>query len=66
VAFVPGSAFHPRGGGANTCRLNFSYCTPEVIEEGIRRLGEVLWRQLRAGQRGFSEEEEEAGCLTPT
>lgn len=26
-------------------RLNFSYCTPERIEEGVRRLGEVLaWR----------------------
>ena len=29
-----------RGGGADTLRLNFSYCTPQKIEEGIRRLGE--------------------------
>jgi 2-aminoadipate transaminase len=42
VAFVPGGAFHARGGGANTFRLNFSYSPPEVIEEGIRRLGQVL------------------------
>lgn len=46
VAFVPGSAFHPRGGGGNTFRLNFSYCSPEVIEEGIGRLGAVLRRHL--------------------
>jgi 2-aminoadipate transaminase len=46
VAFVPGSAFHPQGGGAHTFRLNFSYCTPETIDEGIRRLGAVLRREL--------------------
>ena len=46
VAFVPGHSFHPLGGGANTLRLNFSYCPPEVIEEGIRRLGRVLARRL--------------------
>jgi 2-aminoadipate transaminase len=46
VAFVPGAAFHPRGGGAHTFRLNFSYCTPDVIVEGIRRLGAVLTRHL--------------------
>lgn len=42
VAFVPGNSFHPAGGGERTMRLNFSYCTPEVIEEGIRRLGLVI------------------------
>ena len=42
VAFVPGGAFHPNGGGKNTMRLNFSYCKPEVINEGIKRLGDVL------------------------
>jgi 2-aminoadipate transaminase len=46
VAFVPGQAFHPCGGGERTMRLNFSYCTPEVIEEGIRRLGMVIARKL--------------------
>jgi 2-aminoadipate transaminase len=50
VAFVPGAAFHPRGGGRHTFRLNFSYCTPEVIDEGIRRLGGVLCRHLVAGR----------------
>lgn len=42
VAFVPGSSFFPRGGGERTCRLNFSYATPDVIEEGIRRLARVI------------------------
>lgn len=42
VAFVPGAAFHPRGGGANTMRLNFSYSAPELIREGIARLGTTL------------------------
>ena len=46
VAFVPGAAFHPNGGGRNTMRLNFSYSRPEVIEEGIRRLGSVVARHL--------------------
>ena len=42
VAFVPGGSFHPRGGGQNTMRLNFSNATPEMITEGIRRLGVLL------------------------
>ena len=42
VAFVPGSAFFPNGGGANTMRLNFSNASPERIVEGITRLGAVL------------------------
>jgi 2-aminoadipate transaminase len=42
VAFVPGAPFHPTGGGRESMRLNFSYATPKIIEEGIRRLGRVL------------------------
>ena len=52
VAFVPGNAFHPTGGGGRTMRLNFSYATPEVIEEGIRRLGLVIAGQI-AGKMGI-------------
>jgi len=48
VAFVPGASFFPREGGARTFRLNFSYCPPDVIEEGIRRLGRVLERHVHA------------------
>jgi 2-aminoadipate transaminase len=46
VAFVPGASFFPRGGGERTCRLNFSYCGPDTIDEGIRRLGAVIKRKL--------------------
>ncbi len=46
VAFVPGAAFHPTGGGENTMRLNFSFCNPETIREGVTRLGYVLKEEL--------------------
>lgn len=49
VAFVPGAAFHPRGGGHNTMRLNFSYSSPDTIREGIARLGGVLKEMIREG-----------------
>jgi 2-aminoadipate transaminase len=47
VAFVPGEAFHPRGGGKNTMRLNFSYSSPDTIREGITRLGITLKEAIR-------------------
>ncbi len=46
VAFVPGFAFHADGRGQNTMRLNFSYAQPEMIREGIRRLGKVIEKRL--------------------
>ena len=46
VAFVPGPAFYPDGRGRNCMRLSFSDVTPEVIEEGIRRLGQALVREF--------------------
>jgi 2-aminoadipate transaminase len=46
VAFVPGASFCPRGGGEHTCRLNFSYCGPDAIDEGIRRLSLVVKKSL--------------------
>lgn len=48
VAFVPGSAFHPLGGGKNTMRLNFSNASEAMIEEGIARLGQVILRHVEA------------------
>ena len=45
VAFVPGAAFYPCGGGERTMRLNFSYAAPDVIEEGIKRLAKVIGRR---------------------
>lgn len=47
VAFVPGAAFHPNGGGQNTMRINFSYSAPEIIREGITRLGTTLKEFVR-------------------
>lgn len=47
VAFVPGAAFHPNGGSANTMRLNFSFSSPDVIREGITRLGTTLKESLK-------------------
>lgn len=42
VAFVPGHAFHPNGGGTNTMRLNFSNARPELIRIGIQRLAQSI------------------------
>jgi 2-aminoadipate transaminase len=42
VAFVPGDAFFPTTHKMNYFRLNFSYNDDDVIEEGIRRLGNAL------------------------
>jgi len=42
VAYVPGASFFANGGGENTMRLNFSNAKPEMIEEGIARLGKVI------------------------
>ena len=49
VAFVPGESFFPDGTGQNTARLNFSYSSPDVIEEGVRRLGGVLKAMMKGG-----------------
>jgi 2-aminoadipate transaminase len=47
VAYVPGVNFYPnRDGGHNAMRLNFSYCAPDVIVEGIHRLGTALKQVL--------------------
>jgi 2-aminoadipate transaminase len=51
VAFVPGAAFHPNGGGKNTMRLNFSFASPDVIREGITRLGVTLKEALKNGNQ---------------
>ncbi len=53
VAYVPGESFHPNGGGFNTMRLNFSYSTPEKINEGIGRLGKMLKEELCRNEKIF-------------
>jgi 2-aminoadipate transaminase len=48
VAFVPGGPFHPRGGGENTLRMNFSNATDEQIEAGMKRLADVIRAEMGA------------------
>ncbi len=48
VAYVSGAPFHPNGGGENTMRLNFTHAGPEVVRDGIARLGKALTRSLEA------------------
>lgn len=47
VAYVPGVAFYPDGQGKSSMRLNFSNATPEKINEGITKLGEVIASRLK-------------------
>ena len=46
VAFVPGTSFFACEPKQNFMRLNFSNQQPEMIEEGIKRIGSVLRRRL--------------------
>lgn len=47
VAFVPGVAFYPDDEeGRNCMRLNFSNANPEMIQEGIKRLGQAMLRMF--------------------
>jgi 2-aminoadipate transaminase len=51
VAFVPGAPFYANGGGENTIRMSYASVPPDLIREGIRRLGNVLKEQLAACAR---------------
>jgi 2-aminoadipate transaminase len=46
VAFVPGDSFFPCEGGESTMRLNFSNAKPEMIREGVERLGAAIHEML--------------------
>lgn len=46
VTFVPGNGFYPDDRGRNCMRLAFCYAEPDQIEEGIKRLAEVLEDRL--------------------
>ena len=47
VIYAPGDSFYPDGKrGRNSMRLNFSYESPENINEAIRRLAEVIEDRL--------------------
>jgi 2-aminoadipate transaminase len=47
VAFVPGTSFFANEPQHNFIRLNFSNQLPEMIEEGIKRIGSVLKRRMK-------------------
>jgi 2-aminoadipate transaminase len=46
VVFLTGGAFFVDGSGRNTARFNFSNASPDLIREGIRRIGRVLHRRI--------------------
>lgn len=46
IAFIPGESFFAEGGGENTMRLNFSLASPEDMETGIKKLGEMIKEYL--------------------
>jgi hypothetical protein len=47
VAYVPGTAFYPGSKVSSSFRFNFSNARPEQIEDGMRRLGEVVAQRIR-------------------
>ncbi len=47
VAYVPGKPFYPYEDKDNTLRLNFSNANPEMIREGIKRLGKVFKENVK-------------------
>ncbi|NPV89239.1 MAG: PLP-dependent aminotransferase family protein [Firmicutes bacterium] len=50
VAFVPGDPFYVNEKGTNTMRLNYTNSNETAIEEGIRRLANVI-KRFMAGRR---------------
>lgn len=46
VAFVMGAPFFANGGGEHNARMNFTFSSPDIIEEGVRRLGEAMREML--------------------
>jgi len=54
VAYVIGRAFYVDGGGKNTMRLSFSVNSEDEIEEGIKRLCQVVREELAAKRVGLA------------
>ncbi len=46
IYFTPGTRFYASGAKANTLRLSFTMMTAAQIEEGVRRLGKLVERQI--------------------
>lgn len=55
IAYVTGKPFFPDGTGHNTLRLNFSYAEDQDIDNGIKRLADVIKAELALVDTG-------AGC----
>jgi 2-aminoadipate transaminase len=55
VAFTPGAMFHLDGGGTGTLRLSFSSVPVGRIDEGVRRLADVIRSGQRRPGRGLVE-----------
>lgn len=53
VAFIQGSAFAVEPGACiNNARLNYTYCSPETIEEGIKRMAAAI-QEMKAEAEGI-------------
>lgn len=46
IEYLPGAACYFDGRGSNQIRLSFSFAHDDVIEEGIRRLAELVKGEL--------------------
>jgi 2-aminoadipate transaminase len=46
VAFVAGSSFYCNNSVHNTMRINFSFSNNEAIEEGVKRISQVICEEL--------------------
>src|SRR5262249_60463878 len=55
VAFPPGAAFFAEGGGERALRLSFSAVPFSQIEDGVRRLAEVIRESRRLPAAGGRE-----------
>jgi len=47
VAYVPGAPFYADGKGQTTMRLSFCYPSEEDIEEGIKRIGNLIKKKIK-------------------
>lgn len=54
VAYIVGSAFYVDGSGKNAMRLSFSVNSEDEIEEGIKRLCQVVREELAAKRVGLT------------
>jgi 2-aminoadipate transaminase len=53
VLFAPGPIFCSDGSGSNAFRLGFSLLSPEMIREGIGRLGKIVGERVARRSRGM-------------